>query len=118
MFLKGAKPPIRSVRRLFVLFEPLIVIGVPVFGHVRNLVKVVRWWWRRDKPFQRGGLPRVVRGLFAKFCGEEEVKKGYAQSDDKDESPYGLPLVKGNPALYGRIVCIPSGHTLKTNDEL
>lgn len=54
------------------LFKPFIVIGVPVLGHVRNLVKVVRRWWRRNKPFQRWGLPRVVGGFFAKFCREEE----------------------------------------------
>jgi hypothetical protein len=118
LFLKGAKPPVRLMRKLFVLFEPFIVIWIPVLGHVRDFVKVVRWWWRRDEPFQRGRLPRIVGGLFAKFCGEEEVQKGYAHSDGKDESPYGLPLVKDNPALYGRIVCIPSGHALKTNDEL
>ena len=48
---------------------------------VRNSLEAVEWWWRRQRPFQRGrpGTPRIVPNL------SSGGNKGIERADDEDD---------------------------------
>src|SRR6266496_307148 len=59
--------------------------GITRVDH-RNAREVVGGWWRRDRPLQRGAIPRIVRRGLATTQAEEQVDN---EDQDREAEPHG-----------------------------
>ena len=81
----------------------------------RNVLKVLRWGWGGDLPFERRGVPWVVFCLFTLEESTEKIGKHDDQPGNQNPGPEGGGQMER--AELRQIVVISSGHSFPAQKE-